>query len=816
MAAGFACPRRSPSWPAARALRVILALLVYLAFAVPAGAQDRSVDPATVARLDKAAADLQAAASGIHAPSTSDEALRTRLAEIPSIKASLAQALVDLTPRLQDADARLAQLGPGPGPGQPAEPPQTTTERASLMQARQSMAAEVKQANLLIVETAQTSKAIGDQLRTNFDTRLWTRSNSILDPGLAGALSESIANEMARVGAIFEAQERRTAPEAASLRGALILTLGAMAAVFLLIPARVLLNRLAYRFAPSDSPESRLRRSSLAIALVLVAVLTPLFAGLSVRSALNAVGGLNADFDALLVLLIRVVAVIGLVEGLGRALLSPGRPTWRLAPIPDDMARRLAPFPTVIAAAGGMALLVAGLDAALGSTLTSAVAGERLTVAVEIMAVGLALLTVMRGGGRAERRQESEPHIGSRLPWVLAALAAWLALLGALAAVIGGYLALASFLMRETIWIAVVLALLFLLIVFVDDLFPAALSPRARPGRLLRDGVGLQEDTLEHLAVLLSGLCRIGLLLFGAAAILLPYGTSPGDIVARVTSTQAEITLGQVSISPGAVFGSIALFLIGLAATRAVRGWLEVRYLPKTRMDLGARTSLAALFSYAGIAVALLLAFAYLGLTFSQITLLASALSVGIGFGLQSIIGNFVSGLILLVERPVKVGDWVAIGDLEGDIRAINIRATEIDMPDKSRLVVPNSELISKTVRNVTHAGAIGRIRIVLRLDGDADPIAVRDLVLGHLKAHPKVMTTPAPAVYFTDVRDGGLEFTGIAFVPSPRDTFVAKSDLLFQIVPDLRAKGFNLSSANTIVNVAFPDRSIEPAPPLT
>ena len=299
-----------------------------------------------------------------------------------------------------------------------------------------------------------------------------------------------------------------------------------------------------------------------------------------------------------------------------------------------------------------------------------------------------------------------------------------------------------------------------------------------------------------------------------SAQILLPYGTSPGDIVARLTSTQAEITLGQVTISPAAVFGSIALFLIGLAATRAVRGWLEVRYLPKTRMDLGARTSLAALFSYAGIAVALLLAFAYLGLTFSQITLLASALSVGIGFGLQSIIGNFVSGLILLVERPVKVGDWVAIGDLEGDVKAINIRATEIEMMDRSKLIVPNSDLISKTVRNVTH-GAIGRIRIVLRLDGDADPIAVRDLVLGHLKAHPKVLTAPAPAVYFTDVHDGGLEFTGVAVVPSPRDAFVAKSDLLFRIIPDLRNKGLNLSSANAIVNVAFADRSSDAAPQL-
>ena len=116
------------------------------------------------------------------------------------------------------------------------------------------------------------------------------------------------------------------------------------------------------------------------------------------------------------------------------------------------------------------------------------------------------------------------------------------------------------------------------------------------------------------------------------------------------------------------------------------------------------------------------LGFAYLGLSVSQIALFASALSVGIGFGLQSIIGNFVSGLILLAERPVRVGDWIAIGDLEGDVQKISIRATEIEMSDRSRLIVPNTELVSKTVRNVTHSSATGRVRLVLRVVDSADP----------------------------------------------------------------------------------------------
>jgi potassium-dependent mechanosensitive channel len=799
-------------------MRSLLLILACLAIALPARAQAPAPasDPATDVALGKATADLQAAASGIRSPSTSDEALRARLAAIPSIQAELSQVLGQLTPRLADADARLAQLGPTPSAGQPPDAPATAAARTGLLHARQAIDADIKRANLLTVETSQTSKAISNQLRANVDARLLARSRSIFDPRLVSGLDDAIAKEAARVVVIFEQEGRHIGVAARGPRGGLILAFGALAAGFLIAPARLLLSRTRYWRSDSEGPESRLRQSARAVWLVLVATVTPLLAGLALRAALSSAGALDAEFDVVLLILIRVAAVTSLIEALGRELLAPGQPSWRLAPIPDDMAARLAPYPAVIGVAAGLALLVSAIDIAIGPGLATSAAGERITVAIEILAVGAALLAVMRHRGQREVRPQSSGGplvVESRLLWVLTALAAWVALAVGLVAMLIGYVALAGFLMRETIWISTVLAILFLSLVFADEIFPALLSPKARLGRVLRNGVGIHDETLEHLAVLLSGLSRLGLLLFGWAAILLPFGTSAGDIVAQATSTQSQFKIGQATVSPGAVFGAIGLFLIALTITRAVRGWLEVRYLPKTRMDRGVRTSVSALFSYVGGAIAVLLAFAYLGLSFSQIALFASALSVGIGFGLQSIIGNFVSGLILLVERPVKVGDWIAIGDLEGDVRAINIRATEIDMWDKSKLIVPNSELVSKTVRNVTHAGALGRVKIVLRLDSEVDPAAVRDIVLGHLKAHPKILSAPGPGVFFTDIHDGALEFTAIAFVPSPRDAFGAKSELLFQIVPDLQANGIGPSKVGPVVNLAAPARPEKVAP---
>ncbi|MCL8396277.1 mechanosensitive ion channel family protein, partial [Pseudomonas aeruginosa] len=142
---------------------------------------------------------------------------------------------------------------------------------------------------------------------------------------------------------------------------------------------------------------------------------------------------------------------------------------------------------------------------------------------------------------------------------------------------------------------------------------------------------------------------------------------------------------------------------------------------PKTELDLGARNSVSTVARYVGIIIAVIWALSAMGLQLSKLALLVSALSVGIGFGLQVITQNFVSGLILLAERPVKIGDWVKLGDQEGDIRRISLRSTEIQVGDKSTLIVPNSELVTKTVRNMTMGNNQGRIQIQFAVPPSTD-----------------------------------------------------------------------------------------------
>src|SRR3954453_5381353 len=213
------------------------------------------------------------------------------------------------------------------------------------------------------------------------------------------------------------------------------------------------------------------------------------------------------------------------------------------------------------------------------------------------------------------------------------------------------------------------------------------------------------------------------------------------------------------------------------------------------------------------------LALSALGISVNRIAWIASALSVGIGFGLQAIVQNFISGLILLAERPVKVGDWVVLGASEGDIRRINVRATEIQLGDRSTLIVPNSEFITKIVRNMTLRNAEGRALIRLPMPLTTDAEQVRDIMVGALQEHEAVLAAPAPAVTLDAIENGLLIFQAIAYVSGPRVAAGVRSELLFTILKRLQAAQvpIAISQAATVPGAVGPNLAsaeVAPSPP--
>jgi potassium efflux system protein len=261
--------------------------------------------------------------------------------------------------------------------------------------------------------------------------------------------------------------------------------------------------------------------------------------------------------------------------------------------------------------------------------------------------------------------------------------------------------------------------------------------------------------------------------------------------------------VGSLQVVPLRVIMAIGSFALLVVVSGWFRARFERRWLPKTRLERGAREALVTISGYSGIAIALLVALGIAGLKFSNLAIIAGALSVGIGFGLQNIVNNFVSGLILLFERPVKTGDWVVVGGTEGYVRRIRIRSTQIETFDRADVIVPNSELISSQVTNWMLYDQRGRVRVPVGVAYGSDVEKVRELLEQVAKEHPAVVQNDATRsikVLFRGFGDSSLDFELRCHIRNIDRRLDVTSDLNFAIDRAFRENG---------IEIPFPQRDL-------
>ncbi len=285
-------------------------------------------------------------------------------------------------------------------------------------------------------------------------------------------------------------------------------------------------------------------------------------------------------------------------------------------------------------------------------------------------------------------------------------------------------------------------------------------------------------------------------MLAAVALALTPFGQSGELLVGHIQALGGSIRIGKATVSPLAVAAGLATFGFGVSLAHMARGWLERRYLPATDWDAGVRNSVSTGVAYIGVAVAMLCALGVTGISFAQIALIASALSVGIGFGLQQIVQNFVAGVILLVERPVKVGDWVNVSGVEGDVVDIRVRATEIRTGDRSTVMVPNSSLITTNVQNKTRGDLQTRVAIQAGLAKPFDAAKARDILLKVAAGHDAVLHHPPPEVFVESLANAvgaTVQLSLWVSLAEPRQAHRVKSDLYFAALEAFEQQGVAL-----------------------
>ena len=797
---------------------LVMAVLLLLGLLLAPAAQAQPDDFDTL--LDAARQQITSAQQVLEAPlkdSTDLVALRTKVLQAGSGAAEAVQAL---EPQIVSLQARLDGLGP-PVAGQP-EAPDVALLRAQLKKSRAALDAQMQRGKLIVVESEQTAGQISALRRSEFQARLGERTASVASEPFWVELESELPGDLRRASQAL--QGLRESPDR---RSALIWS-GVALVLLVLLGLRIWAGRALLNLTATRVPPGRLRRSLHAWLQVLLSSATVavvaqvLYLGLR-RAAITP----DAAAD-LLTGLTGTAAFAGYVAGLGQALLLPARPSWRLLPLPDALSLRLRWLPATLAALIMLSWAVKRLTEQANASFVATVAVDFVVALALALLIGQALL----GARRARRKALSD----GRAPWPNSPM--WLTSLLALAgmvvvtcllALLLGYVALGSFLLQQMVWGVVVLGTAYLLNVVIDDGFTALLCPQTPAPAAATAGQALESPTPTLLrvrrqaAVLLSGTGRLLVVVLALLLLLAPYGEGPSELIQRADQLQQGIAIGQFQLKPQALLQALLVMVLGLGAVRMVKHWLGTHFLPTTALDPGMQLSAATLFGYVGAILAVSMGLAAMGIGLERIAWVASALSVGIGFGLQAVVQNFVSGLIMLAERPVKVGDWVSLGGIEGDIRRINVRATEIQMSDRSTVIVPNSEFITKTVRNVTHDNPLGLVKIMLPLPLTTDADQVRSLVLQAFESHADVLESPAPNVQLDSLDANGMIFNATAYVASPRMTYGVRSALLFDVLGRLRQAGVALAKPATLVlregeqasPLQSPPAELAPVPPL-
>nr|WP_235515203.1 DUF3772 domain-containing protein [Achromobacter sp. Root83] len=730
------------------------------------------------------------------ADETDDGNLVKQRGDALDIQSKADAATEALTPQLASVTARLSELGTPPEGAK--EAPDVAAQRAQLEKTSRTLDAQLKLARLLSVDAGQTAEQISAQRRTQFQVRLGERRDSFLSGQFWTEFREEFPRDLTRLQALRD--DLATAVGQTPKLGWLMLA----AAAALAIALRVWVGRYLLQLTATRVPPGRLRRSFLAVTLVVLSVATPGVIALLIHIGLDWKSQLSDSTTSLLANLVATVCFGGYVSGLGYALLSTNRPSWRLPPVSDIVANRLRWLPGVMGVLVVMIWLAERLPVLLNASLTTTITLTGI-VAVLSMAMLGAVLAISRRL-RRQAMQESETPIPLWVSLLLAAV--WTVLILSLASLLAGYVAFGSFLVKQALWVLIVLASAYLASTLIEDGFSTLLGTSHRDSSE-NEGPGMRDQA----AVLLSGMGRVAIALLAITLLLAPFGEAPMDLLQRFDQLRKGLAIGEAQIRPGAVLQALLVLALSLLGVKMLKRWLSNRYLPTTELDPGMQLSAATLFGYGGVVVAVALSLSAAGIGLERVAWIASALSVGIGFGLQAVVQNFVSGLILLAERPVKVGDWVSLGGVEGDILRINVRATEIQMGDRSTVIVPNSEFVTKTVRNVTRSNPLGLVQIKLPMPLSIDAEQVRELILQAFADHEDVLDAPAPDVFLDGIDAGHLIFNAKGYVSSPRTAYGVRSALLFTVLKRLHDAGLEVSSPPTMLLASAPEPAQAAAP---
>lgn len=761
-------------------LLLLIATIGCLGSATIAGAQGQESPPEKLQRWEAnlAAIEIELAENAELPPERYGHILRA-LSVLISDARALRSAEQDVA---QPIRTQLASLGAPPSEGEPPEDPGIAANRKRLSEELTRAQGRMTRAELAITRAQAIQAEVGLREQALTQRKLAVRGPSPLSPETwHAALSDPNVIYRSLPASAFEWWRKLQVAQMDTLTIAVALAILVVAGVLAFPVRRWVLTRWGPR--PQDDVPSYTRRIIAAIAGAVARVLLPTLAiialhGLFVITLPPQMA--DSSFPIFVAASGGHLVLFFIVTGLSIACLSPDLPAWRLVPVPAKSARKLGR--RIITGAGCFLILALVLNAVSNprTLQPSDSFASLLALAAGVIAVVIFL------PGLRPKYWVTDTHFRSRLSWLLRGIAATAIVASPVAAVLG-YASLARDLLISLSVTAVLIGGALLLREIIGETIRAFMMPGRRFYDRLSRATGLSPESGRRISFWLRLVADLILWPPVIYIVLIACGLSPTLLNAWAVRFFTEIPLGDLNLSLVDLATAILTVVIGFLLVGAVKRWVRERVMPNTRLDLGMQNSISTGLGYLGGLIVLTVGIMVLGIDFSSIALVAGALSVGIGFGLRTVVENFVAGLLLLIERPIKTGDWIMVGATEGLVKSISVRSTEIETFDRASVIVPNSVLIASPVTNWTHKNRIARVSVKLSTKVDASPRAVERVLLESAAQGEHVMKHPAPSVVFRAIGQDKLDFELRCFVSDTDFYLPTISALNFAVEEGLR-----------------------------
>jgi len=784
----------------------LIAILLFVALMVIVTALPVFANQDQVSRkLETWQPQLTKLESALKQPDLSDAGLAKIKTQLEGIRGQALELKNQVVPALKNLEQQYIQLGPMPDARGESE--EIANKRTTLGKRLETLRGLVKQLDVFSVRTSQIAATTAELQRTRFTKRVLTSNRSILNPGLwiDGAVQfEALWQRMARTVKVWL--------DSVSLildwKTGAILAVAALVSLFFAVFLR---RRLVRWLGPNlDNPiPSHLERQWRAVRGPLVNFISALLTFIIIGYAINLAGFLSLRVERLYSEIVQAVLAYVLIRSLTSGILAPDKPLWRLPNLSDSAARTLKRYINLMGLMVALDMVFTYVSSALFMPVQFTQVQSAFS-SIALVVVATLALTNVSYVRRDDEEVTAMPGPGQFLWAGKAKGILWLVILATGISLLTGHLALGLLLSKQLIATSVLVVIIYMLHCLMDEILTTGLTRGWVLGNFLRKTLNLSDAGVSRIALLGGTIFDFILVFIGLPLIVSLWALTWVDLNSWMSKIFFGFQIGGITISLSIVFIAATAFLGVLVLTRLLTRWLDIRVLSRTQMNRGVRDSIKTAMGYSGFIIAALFAVSFTGLDFSKFAIIAGALSVGIGFGLQSVVNNFVSGLILLVERPIKVGDWIVVSGGEGYVKNIKVRSTEIETFDRATIIVPNSSLISEPVQNWTHSDTIGRVKILVGVSYDSDPRQVEEILVNCARGNEDVLGDPAPWVVFLDFGASSLDFELRAYLRDVDRVMLVSSSLRFEIFDALKAAGIEIPFPQRDVNIRNINRLVD------